>query len=78
MSSMKIERKVNSTLLKVLCLGHISVKLLQQRRIYIYIYIYIYICPNTLRAPPPRQMSIKATRLIDESGAKEQPVPFVE
>ena len=46
--------------------------------IYIYIYIYIYICPNTLRAPPPRQMSIKATRLIDESGAKEQPVPFVE
>ena len=38
----------------------------------------IYICPNTLRAPPPRQMSIKATRLIDESGAKEQPGPFVE
>ena len=76
MSSMKIERKVNSALLKVLCLGHKSVKLLQQRRIYIY--IYIYICPNTLRAPPPRQMSIKATRLIDESGAKEQPGPFVE
>ena len=39
-------------------------------------YIYIYIDPNTLRAPPPRQMSMKATKLINESGAKEQPRPF--
>ena len=66
----------------MLCLEHISVKLLQQRRIhthiYIYIYIYIYIDPNTLRAPPPRQMSMKATKLINESGAKEQPRPLVE
>ena len=38
---------------------------------------YIYI-PNTLRAPPPRQMSMKATKLINESGAKEQPRPLVE
>ena len=45
---------------------------------YIYIYIYIYIDPNTLRAPPPRQMSVKATKLINESGAKEQPRPLVE
>ena len=43
-----------------------------------YIYIYIYIDPNTLRAPPPRQMSVKATKLINESGAKEQPRPLVE
>ena len=63
-----------------LCLEHVSVKLLQQRRIhiYIYIYIYIYIDPNTLRAPPPRQMSMKATKLINESGAKEQPRQLVE
>lgn len=40
-------------------------------------YIYIYIDPNTLRAPPPRQMSMKATKLINESGAKEQPRPLV-
>lgn len=40
--------------------------------------IYIYIDPNTLRAPPPRQMSMKATKLINESGAKEQPRPLVE
>lgn len=39
---------------------------------------YIYIDPNTLRAPPPRQMSMKATKLINESGAKEQPRPLVE
>ena len=44
---------------------------------YIHTYIYIYI-PNTLRAPPPRQMSMKATKLINESGAKEQPRPLVE
>ena len=43
-----------------------------------YIYIYIYIDPNTLRAPPPRQMSMKATKSINESGAKEQPRPLVE
>lgn len=41
-------------------------------------YIYIYIDPNTHRAPPPRQMSMKATKLINESGAKEQPRPLVE
>ena len=43
-----------------------------------HIYIYIYIDPNTLRAPPPRKMGMKATKLINESGAKEQPRPLVE